>query len=830
MSQHKTIGRFEIVETLNAGSFGPVLRGRDPQGGEVAVKICRVDDPELRQRFQQAVATAAGLRHPNIMPVVGSGVDEHGAPFAAEAHLAEDLATVIEAQPPWSTAQKLDLLSQVAQGLAHAHAQGVPHLDLRPVHVRLATVDGQRQAVVSGFATARLASAETRQTQKGVTMATAVYLAPEQVRGGEDTDPRADIFAFGVVAFELLTWERPFRGQTLSALIYQVLYKEPVPINTLWPDCPASLAAILDRCLGKQPEERYTDFPSLLRDLEEFRRQAADRWAAFDKPMTVQRIDLREESGTIMSRTQLQRTAQGMRDTPSGQQAVASDGGEGPKSPVQSLDRTLTLPAMASGEDAGPAIPTTPAMPPQPAPPKVGTGTINLPAQPVPSQSESAQPVQTPPAKAPDPLAETVDLPAGPPLPMDPTDLPTLAEDVSEMPTMAMKRLPQVVEEEPDEDPTVVGTRVDVLGDEDEEPTLVNARAAAPQAPPVTPPAPTVAPPGPSNHAVPSDPAGSSVEGRTAPDDGDDEDPTLLTATVPPTPVPPTPVPSPEAPPSFTPPPPPVPEPSAQPPQQPPPPAFTPPPAPAPVSAPPASPSPVPPPPAPAAPVPVAPAPATPAPGIGDVELGSAGPPGGALPAAGATPATPAAPQPGSPKRSGGPPKVLLVVGGLTFLVLVAAVGWWFLGRGSSQPDPAATAPVLPAPPVAPLAGEPLPPQGFVQVDAAPWGKVLQITETNGFEIDLPAEPHTPLVLSLEPGTYRIVVAYDPNSQVDARIDGASDDTTGVEGDANTAAFEGTGDTLDCEVEVVAQDVVSCTVAFPAPAVLDYFKEAEWWQ
>ncbi|NJL29133.1 MAG: serine/threonine protein kinase, partial [Thermoanaerobaculia bacterium] len=133
--------------------------------------------------------------------------------------------------------------------MAAAHEQGVIHRDVKPGNIRLLE---NGQVKIMDFGIAKLASAETQLTQKGVTMGTASYLPPEQVRGG-DLDHRADIFSLGVLAYELLTYERPFGGNTLSALVYQILYKVPTPMSGVWQECPEELSDVVARCLEKNP-------------------------------------------------------------------------------------------------------------------------------------------------------------------------------------------------------------------------------------------------------------------------------------------------------------------------------------------------------------------------------------------------------------------------------------------------------------------------------------------------------------------------------------------------------------------------------------------------
>ncbi|MCP4656959.1 MAG: serine/threonine protein kinase [bacterium] len=264
MSDFKKIGKFDVTEKLGQGSFGIVYRGRDPDlKRDVAIKVCSVDDEDLRKRFLREAEISGNLQHKNIVTVFAFGYEQE-IPYLVQEYLpGEDLRELIKRKAPLVPRDKLDYLRQVAQGLVYAHSQGVIHRDIKPGNVRLLE-DGTNK--IMDFGIAKLASAETQLTQKGVTMGTASYLPPEQVRGG-DLDHRADIFSFGVLAYELLTYERPFRGNTLSALVYQILYKVPLPMTGVWPECPEELSDLVAKCLEKKPERRFASVEELIPEL-----------------------------------------------------------------------------------------------------------------------------------------------------------------------------------------------------------------------------------------------------------------------------------------------------------------------------------------------------------------------------------------------------------------------------------------------------------------------------------------------------------------------------------------------------------------------------------
>ncbi|RMH20340.1 MAG: serine/threonine protein kinase, partial [Acidobacteria bacterium] len=268
MRDFDKIGDYEVVGRIGQGSFGVVYLGRDPYlKREVAIKICSVNDRELRQRFYREAEIAGKLQHENIVTVFSFGL-EGELPYLVQEYLAgEDLDAIIKRGDDVAPAQKLDWLRQIARGLAYAHKHGIIHRDIKPGNVRILP---EGQVKIMDFGIAKLASAETQLTQKGVTMGSASYLPPEQVQA-EELDQRADIFSFGVLAYELLSGQRPFRGNTLSAVVYQILYKVPAPLTASWPACPQPLADLVARCLEKRPQKRYPNFGSLMPELEAVR-------------------------------------------------------------------------------------------------------------------------------------------------------------------------------------------------------------------------------------------------------------------------------------------------------------------------------------------------------------------------------------------------------------------------------------------------------------------------------------------------------------------------------------------------------------------------------
>ena len=324
------IGKYKVTAKLGQGSFGVVYKGRDAYlKRDVAIKICSVEDEGLRQRFFREAEISGKLVHKNIVTVYEFGFEGKIPYLVQEILSGEDLSRIVKRRAPLAPMTKLDYLLQVAKGLGYAHTEGVIHRDIKPSNVRVLE-DGRVK--IMDFGIAKLASAETQLTQKGVTMGTASYLPPEQVRGS-DLDHRADIFSFGVLAYELLTYERPFRGNTLSALVYQILYKVPQPMVDVWPESPEPLSQLIAKCLEKKPDRRFDSFTELLPELDALRQQAAaGEWPGLEaapapairtSPGLIE-LDKPREPSDVLSPTAISKTAKGVLEGKVGEYTIST--------------------------------------------------------------------------------------------------------------------------------------------------------------------------------------------------------------------------------------------------------------------------------------------------------------------------------------------------------------------------------------------------------------------------------------------------------------------------------------------------------------------------
>ena len=262
-----TLGPYRVLEKLGEGGMGVVYRARDTRlGRDVAIKVMPADlasEPDRLRRFEQEARTVAALSHPNIVALYDIGTHE-GAPYLVSELLeGQTLREEIDAGG-LPVRQAVDQAVQVARGLAAAHEKGIVHRDLKPENV-FVTRGGHVK--ILDFGIAKLARPEgesdtttvTRvaSTQAGAVLGTMGYMAPEQVRGLA-VDQRTDIFAFGCLLYEMLCGERAFKGATRADTMSAILKEDPPPLSDARSAVPVALQQIVDRCLAKRPEDRFS--------------------------------------------------------------------------------------------------------------------------------------------------------------------------------------------------------------------------------------------------------------------------------------------------------------------------------------------------------------------------------------------------------------------------------------------------------------------------------------------------------------------------------------------------------------------------------------------
>jgi serine/threonine protein kinase len=267
----RRLGRFEIVREIGRGAMGQVLLAHDPRiGRDVALKTLvpagGVSEEEAREtssRFLREAQAAGRLLHPNIVTIFDVGEDQ-GLSFIAMEYIdggtLEPHARPKALLPP---GRVLDLMAQAAAALDYAHDAGVVHRDIKPANLMLQK-DGTLKVTDFGLAKQRSANL----TLTGVLLGTPSYMSPEQIQGKE-LDGRSDLFSLGVVLYELLTGVRPFDADSISTIIYRVLYEDPRPAAAHNPSLPDGLHRVLDRALAKNTASRYASGALLVADLRQ---------------------------------------------------------------------------------------------------------------------------------------------------------------------------------------------------------------------------------------------------------------------------------------------------------------------------------------------------------------------------------------------------------------------------------------------------------------------------------------------------------------------------------------------------------------------------------
>jgi predicted ATPase len=272
----RIVANLEIVELLGLGGAGEVYRALDlSQQREVALKILSERaEPDTVMRFVREAQALAMLRHPHIVAVYGSGVDQGLRYIVMELMLGGTLRELIARGPlPWRTA--VTVARQIACALGHAHAHGVVHRDVKPGNVMFDT-EGNTKLTDFGLAHLSEASAMTR---TGTVMGTVFYLSPEQAVG-RPIDARSDLYALGAVLFEMVTGQPPFPGPTAVSIIYKHLNEQPPRLHHADAALPPALDATVQRLLEKDPDRRFQSAEELVSALDRLLRGEVDASAA----------------------------------------------------------------------------------------------------------------------------------------------------------------------------------------------------------------------------------------------------------------------------------------------------------------------------------------------------------------------------------------------------------------------------------------------------------------------------------------------------------------------------------------------------------------------
>jgi serine/threonine-protein kinase len=301
------VGRYRILDFLGSGAMGEVYLAEDPQiERRLAIKTVRLvgrpQEIEERKRRLLREARAAGrLLHPNVVTLFDAGEAEGMLYLAFELVEGTDLAGRLEKDPPLSLREVLRIIRQTADALDFAHRQGIVHRDIKPSNI---LIDAHGKVKVADFGIAKVTGQSTELTVAGSVMGSPQYLSPEQIRG-EELDGRSDIFSLGVVLYELLSKKRPFDGDTITTLVYQILHKEPPPISELR-SVPPRLEALLRRMLAKSRDDRFATAAELATEVMACERELSDETLsapASSLPMQETRVMPRRTTDVVTPRT-----------------------------------------------------------------------------------------------------------------------------------------------------------------------------------------------------------------------------------------------------------------------------------------------------------------------------------------------------------------------------------------------------------------------------------------------------------------------------------------------------------------------------------------------
>ncbi len=275
------LGRYEVQEILGKGAMGVVYKGRDPKIGRVvAIKTMQLGrdlDPEelasIKERFFREAETAGKLTHPHIVTIYDAGEADGLAWIAMELLRGKDLNAHIKPSSLLPVTTVIEIVAQAAEGLDYAHSQGVIHRDIKPAN--LVYDRDLRSVKITDFGIARIT--DSTKTRIGLVLGTPSYMSPEQLKG-RTLDGRADIFSLGITLYQLLTGQLPFRADTMQRLLDVVSNEDPPAISMLRSDLPDEMDAIVERAMGKNPDDRFQRGSDFARALRALHSEEGDLW------------------------------------------------------------------------------------------------------------------------------------------------------------------------------------------------------------------------------------------------------------------------------------------------------------------------------------------------------------------------------------------------------------------------------------------------------------------------------------------------------------------------------------------------------------------------
>jgi serine/threonine-protein kinase len=301
------LDKYRIEEVLGQGGMGVVVAARHLELDElVAIKFLHATfatQPEQVERFLREGRAAVKIKSEHVARVRDVGKLENGAPYMIMEHLVgSDLGVVLRNEGRLPVPDAIEIILQACEALAEAHTAGIVHRDLKPANLFLAErADGSPCVKVLDFGISKLLDGTGGAlTATNGMMGSPLYMSPEQLHAAKNVDMRADVWALGVMLFELITGDRPFHAETIPQVVMVVTTQPPTKLETLLSDAPRGLSAVLEKCLAKSVNDRYENVGALAKALEPF--------APAEALKSIERI-MRVVSGTVVRRQRTGRTA-----------------------------------------------------------------------------------------------------------------------------------------------------------------------------------------------------------------------------------------------------------------------------------------------------------------------------------------------------------------------------------------------------------------------------------------------------------------------------------------------------------------------------------------
>jgi serine/threonine-protein kinase len=272
----ETLGRYKILEVLGRGAMGVVYKAVDPVIDRVVaittinLSLSKDEIAEYEARFQQEIKAAGRFSHPNIVTIYDVGRTDEVAYMAMEFLNGRELKDILATGARLEVDTTVELMLQVADGLAYAHEHGIVHRDIKPSNIMVIDLPNGVFSKITDFGIARMPGSAVK-TMTGVVLGSPRYMSPEQVVGKE-IDHRSDIFSLGVVLYETLTGTAPFDGATLTGIMYATVNTHPAPPSAANPASPKMLDLVLEKALAKEVDRRYQSMREFHNDLREVRR------------------------------------------------------------------------------------------------------------------------------------------------------------------------------------------------------------------------------------------------------------------------------------------------------------------------------------------------------------------------------------------------------------------------------------------------------------------------------------------------------------------------------------------------------------------------------